>query len=86
MPGLPRPSVEMLNAKEAAAWLGLTVNEFRSEVERYPLHLPYTEIGNGRKWSADDLAVYRYLRLHGRCGAPAQSPRKPRHRPKTDED
>lgn len=56
------------SAKEAAAWLGLTVPEFRSEIRRYPHLLPAHTFGRSHKWHAIDLAVYAYLRSAGRTG------------------
>jgi hypothetical protein len=65
----PRPA--WLNRKESADWLGLGTTEFERECESFPHLLPCTRMGREDKWAADDLAVYHYLRSHGRTGAPA---------------
>jgi hypothetical protein len=60
------PRKVWLNAKDAAAWLGLGDGEFKSEVKARPDLLPFQDIGNGRKWYWMDLVVYAYLRSQGR--------------------
>lgn len=54
------PDQVFSDAKQAAAWLGLTDGEFRAEVKRYPYLLPYRERAGAHEWFWLDLVLYAH--------------------------
>lgn len=54
------------SAKEASAWLGITISEFRREVSEYPSLLPHQQFGKSHKYFWMDLVVYSWLRSRAR--------------------
>lgn len=47
---------------QAAAWLGLTDREFRSEAEARPDLLPHARIGKKHRWHWMTLLAYSWMR------------------------
>jgi len=68
------PSGIWSNRKEAAAWLGVTTDEFRRACKEFPQLLPATRWGRADKWHWMDLVVFAYLRQVGRIIPAENSP------------
>ncbi len=69
----PLPTRVFLNQKEAADWLGVSVDTFRN------FQIPYYELGNrSKRWDVDEIRLFVQNRRRDSARTPANNQQKER--------